>query len=54
MDAPAPYVHWGLILISLPNLILIAAMLVLFAAALVLPFPRHRATTRKDRGQRDE
>jgi hypothetical protein len=42
MDQPAPYVHWGFILISLPNLILILVMLGLFIAALVAPFPRHR------------
>ena len=43
MDQPAPYVHWGFFLISLPNLVLICVMLVLFALALVLPFPgKHR------------
>ena len=41
MDQPAPYVHWGFILISVPNLVLIGVMLLLFALALVLPFPRH-------------
>ena len=42
MDQPAPYVHWGFILISLPNLVLIGVMLVLFALALVVPLPGHR------------
>jgi len=43
MDAPAPYVHWGFILISLPNLVLIGVMLLLFIVALVAPFPsRHK------------
>lgn len=42
MDAPAPYIHWGFILISLPNLVLIGVMLALFAVALVAPFPSHR------------
>jgi len=42
MDTPAPYVHWGFILISLPNLVLIGVMLLLFIAALLLPFPSHR------------
>ena len=41
MDSPAPYVHWGFILISLPNLLLIAAMLAIFVLALVVPFPAH-------------
>jgi hypothetical protein len=39
MDSPATYFHWGFILISLPNLLVIAAMIVLFAIALVVPFP---------------
>jgi hypothetical protein len=39
MDSPTPYFHWGFILISLPNLLVIAVMVVLFAIALVAPFP---------------
>jgi quinol-cytochrome oxidoreductase complex cytochrome b subunit len=42
VDQPAPYVHWGFILISLPNLVLVLAMLGLFVIALVAPFPFHR------------
>ncbi len=44
MDQPAPYVHWGFILISLPNLVLIGVMLLLFIVALVAPFPGHRSS----------
>jgi len=40
MDSPAGYLHLGFILISYPNLIVIAGMLVLFAIALVAPFPK--------------
>jgi hypothetical protein len=39
MDSPTTYFHWGFILISLPNLLVIAGMIVLFAIALVAPFP---------------
>ena len=39
MDNPAGYLHLGFIVISLPNLALIAAMVVLFVIALVVPFP---------------
>jgi hypothetical protein len=39
MDSPATYLHWGFILISWPNLLFIVGMLVLFAVALVVPFP---------------
>ena len=46
MDQPAQYYHWGFILISLPNLVLIGVMVALFVLALVLPFPGAR-----ERGQ---
>jgi hypothetical protein len=39
MDTPATYFHWGFILISVPNLLVIAGMVVLLAIALVAPFP---------------
>ena len=39
MDSPTTYFHWGFIVISLPNLLVIAGMIVLFAIALVAPFP---------------
>jgi hypothetical protein len=39
MDTPASYLHWGFILISVPNLLVIVGMIVLFAIALVVPFP---------------
>ncbi|MEA2637109.1 MAG: hypothetical protein QOE18_166 [Chloroflexota bacterium] len=48
MNDPAPYVHWGFILISLPNLVLIAVMVLIFIAALLLPFPGH--SRKEERG----
>jgi hypothetical protein len=39
VDTPAQYFHWGFILISVPNLIVIGGMIVLFAIALIAPFP---------------
>jgi hypothetical protein len=39
MDSPASYFHWGFILISVPNLLVIGGMIVVFAIALVAPFP---------------
>jgi len=39
MDSPTTYFHWGFILISIPNLVVIGGMIVLFAIALVAPFP---------------
>jgi hypothetical protein len=43
MEAPATYVHFWFILISVPNLLIIGGMIVLFVLALVVPFPRHRS-----------
>jgi hypothetical protein len=40
VDNPAYYVHLGFIEISLPNLALIASMIVLFVLAILVPFPR--------------
>jgi hypothetical protein len=42
VDTPATYFHWGFILISVPNLIVIGGMIVLFAIALVAPFPHSK------------
>lgn len=39
MDSPTTYFHWGFILISMPNFFVIIGMIVLFAIALVVPFP---------------
>ena len=39
MDVVGPYLHWGVVQISLANLIVILLMLVVFALALFLPFP---------------
>ena len=41
MDSPATYLHWGFILISWPNLLVILGMILLFAIALVTPFPHN-------------
>lgn len=47
MDQPASYFNWGIISISYPNLFLIAGMIVLFAIALLVPFPGHDDRERK-------
>jgi hypothetical protein len=49
MDQPAGYLHWGFILISWPNLIVIGLMVVLFALALILPFPGHGPSTEEEK-----
>ena len=40
VDNPAGYLNLGFIAISVPNLLLMAAMVVVFVIALVVPFPR--------------
>jgi hypothetical protein len=42
MNAPAAIVHWGLLFVTVPNLIVFGLIVVVFAAALGLPFP-HQA-----------
>jgi hypothetical protein len=41
LDTPATYLSWNFILISVPNLLMIAGMVVIFVVALLAPFPRH-------------
>ena len=49
MNSPAPYLHVGFVLISLSNLFLIVFMLILFAVALIAPFPHRIRHDRRDR-----
>jgi hypothetical protein len=38
-EGAGKYVHWGVVQISVTNLIIIGVMIVLFVLALFLPFP---------------
>ena len=40
MNGPGRYVHWSIFTVSVANLALIAVMVVIFGAALLLPFPK--------------
>jgi hypothetical protein len=40
LNQPGTYVHWSIFQVSEANLVLIAVMVVIFGAALLLPFPR--------------
>jgi hypothetical protein len=42
LNHPASYVHWGFFQMSISNLIVIILMIVVFAAAIALPFPGSR------------
>jgi hypothetical protein len=48
----AYFLHWGVVQISLTNFIIIVLMLVIFALALVLPFPHGRNEVQQE--DRDE
>jgi hypothetical protein len=43
LNHPALYIHFWIILIALPNLIVIGLMVLIFVLALVVPFPHERA-----------
>ena len=42
LNHPGHYVHWGVIQLSVANLIVIGLMVAVFAAALLLRFPKPR------------
>jgi hypothetical protein len=42
LNHPGHYVHWGFIQLSVANLVVIGLMVVVFVAAILVPFRRHR------------
>lgn len=42
MDHVGPYLHWGVVQISVANLVVIVLMLVVFVVALLLRFPKDK------------
>ena len=47
LNQPGTYLHWSIFEISVANLVVIAVMVVIFGAALLLPFPRVRRLARR-------
>ncbi len=47
LNGKAGYAHWHFFQMSVPNLVVIVLMLVLFAVALVAPFPGNTKRRRK-------
>ena len=41
LNSPGRYLHWSIFTVSEANLVLIAVMVVIFGAALIIPFPGH-------------
>ena len=52
LNHPGHYLHWGVIQISVANLVVIVAMVVVFVLALLLPFPNGQAAAMTDRPTR--
>ena len=50
LNSPGTYLHWSIFTVSVANLVLIAVMVVIFGAALLLPFPKGRAPGRAGGG----
>ncbi|MDQ2742871.1 MAG: hypothetical protein M3Z66_11335 [Chloroflexota bacterium] len=46
MNGSQHYFHWGFILISVANLIVIALMVLVFVLAVLLPFPGSKESGR--------
>ena len=42
LNHPGHYVHWGVIQISYANLLVIVLMVIVFLAAILIPFKTHR------------
>lgn len=40
LNHPGHYLHWGVIQISYANLIVVILMIIIFALAVLLPFPK--------------
>ena len=46
LNHPAHTVHWHFFSMSVSNVVVIVAMLVVFAVAILAPFPRHGGSER--------
>jgi large-conductance mechanosensitive channel len=49
-DTAGHYIDWGVLQISVTNLVIIAAMVVVFILALLAPFPGHRHDESEEKG----
>lgn len=52
-DAAGRYLHWGVVQISLTNLLIIVGMVVVFILALVVPFPGSRTKPDEEEQRHD-
>src|ERR1019366_1973056 len=54
LNGPGRYLHWSIFVISEANLVLIAVMVVIFGAALLIPFPGHHGPRRSALPEMDQ
>lgn len=47
LNHPGHYLHWGVVQLSLANLVVIGLMILLFVLALVVPFPKGKRRGRR-------
>jgi hypothetical protein len=51
MTVAGQYVHWGVVNVSVTNLLIIGAMLIVFVLALLVPFPKAHEDEPDERGR---
>jgi len=51
MTVAGHYVHWGVVNVSVTNLLIIGAMLIVFVLALLVPFPKAHEDEPDERGR---
>ena len=52
LNGPGKYLHWSIFTASEANLVLIAVMVLIFGAALIIPFPGHNRGSLQRRRRR--
>jgi hypothetical protein len=48
LDGPGRFLHWSIFTVSEANLVLIAVMVVIFGAAMLIPFPDHKSPSKSN------
>ena len=51
LNGPGRFLHWSIFTVSEANLVLIVVMVVIFGAALIIPFPGHAKRTEESRSE---
>jgi len=49
LNHPGHYIHWGFIQMSYANLAVIVLMIIVFVAAILIPFASHKRHEEEDR-----